>query len=460
MRKTSGIIIALAVVVGAATSLVWSFVLPTVTQTANRLDDVDLAIGSAAVSRAATSQAVVFAVSVASGTATGEALDAAIAEAAANLDVYDQLVAALSASGVCVDACRLDTLGTRGRAVLDLINAVDVDAARAMVQNDFETGYRAALDELGSARTKLASNLDSVNRWSDSIGYGVRLAVTLVIPSLAIFLFWWAARQRVLIHRRRADERLAAEVQRGREKDALLAAVSQRFRAPLTSIHGLSDVLAQKKHIKGLDRELVALISAESADMHRAVEDILTASQLQAGTLAAAADIISLADAIDDAVKPMWASGIDIKVECPEVWVVTDREKVRHILRNLLSNAVGHGAAPIFVEGSEAEGVVQCAVIDHGAGLPPGHWADSSDPHGIEGGFKAASGIGLEVAYSLAGLIGARLEHFRVDDQTRFVMSFAEDGDGAAGTERGRRSIIKRIPRPMRRQPPQEVGLV
>jgi len=454
-----GIVIALMVVVAAATALVWSSVMPRVTDTATQLDDVDLAVGSAAVTRAATSQAVVFAVSTASGTATDEALALAIAEASANLDAYDQLIATLKSNGVRVDAARVGDMSAQGRAVLALIQVGDVDGARVALQETFENGYRSTLGELGAARGKLAADLDSMNRWSESIGYGVRLAVTLAIPMLAIFVFWWMARQRVISYRRRYDERIAEEMEVAGEKDNLLIAVVDRFQAPLAKISGLADVLVQKKEIKGLDRELVALINAETADLHRAADDVLVAATMQAGTITARADIISLADAIDDAVKPLWASGAEIKVECPEVWVVTDREKVRHILHNLLSNAVSHGGGPIFVEGSEADGVVQCLVIDHGEGLPPGHWADSDDPIGLEAGFTEPTGIGLEIAYRLAGLIGARLDHYRVDDQTRFALSFDEDGNGPDGKRSGRRSIIRRLPRPMRSQPRQEAGL-
>jgi signal transduction histidine kinase len=459
VRKTLGIVIILAIVVASASALVWSYVLPNITSTATQLDDVDLAIGSAAVSRAATSQAVVFAVSTASGTATNEALTVALAEAAANLDAYDQLIGAVASSGVNVDATQLGDVSLHGRAVIDLIQAGDVDAARAVLQENFEVAYRIALGQLDGARADLTSELDSVSRWSEAIGYGVRLTVTLAIPMLAIFVFWWMARQRVISYRRRFDERIAEEMELTREKDGLLVDIVDRFRAPLASIRGLADVLVQKKQIKGLDRELVVLINSESADLHRAVDDLLVAAQLQAGTLSASADITSLADAIEDAVKPLRASGIEIKVECPEVWVVTDREKVRHILHNLLSNAVGHGGGPIFVEGSEEDGVVQCLVIDHGDGLPPGHWADTDDPVGLEGVLKEPSGIGLQVAYGLAGLIGARLDHYRVDDQTRFSLWFDEEGDGLDRKRPGRRSIIKRLPRPIRQQPPQEAGL-
>ena len=458
VRKALGIVITLAVVVAGATALVWSYVMPRVTNTATRLDDVDLALGSAAVSQVATSQAVVFAVSTASGTATNEALTVALGEAADNLDAYDELIASLGANGVRVDAALLGDMSAQGRAVLALIQAGDVDAARAFLQEPFENSYRSVLGELGAARGKLASELDSVNRWSESIAYAVRLAVTLAIPLLAIAVFWWMARQRVVWYQRRADERIAEEIAIARRKDDLLAAVVDRFRAPLASIRGLADVLVQKKQIKGLDRELVALINSESADLHRAADDVLAAVQLQAGTLTAAADIVSLADAIEDAVKPLWTSGVEIKVECPEVWVVTDRAKVRHILHNLLSNAVSHGVGPIFVEGSETDGVVQCVVIDHGEGLAPGHWADSDDPVGLDDVLNGPAGIGLKVAYRLARLIGARLDHYRVDDQTRFVLSFAEENP--EGKRSGRHSIIKRLPRPMRRQPPQEAGLV
>ncbi len=459
VSKTLGIVFILAIVVASASALVWSYVLPNVTTTATQLDDVDLAIGSAAVSRAATSQAVVFAVSTASGTATNEALSVALAEAAANLDAYDELIETVGSSGVKVDTTQLGDVSLHGRAVIELIQSGDVDSARAVLQENFEVAYGIALGQLDGARGRLSSELDTVNRWSEAIGYGVRLTVTLAIPMVAIFVFWWTARQRVISYRRRFDERIAEEIELTREKDGLLVDVVGRFQAPLASIRGLADVLVQKKQIKGLDRELVVLINSESADLHRAVDDLLVAAQLQAGTLSASADITSLADAIEDAVKPLRASGIEIKIECPEVWVVTDREKVRHILHNLLSNAVSHGAGPIFVEGSEEDGVVQCLVIDHGEGLPPGHWADTDDPAGFEDVFKEPGGVGLQVAYRLAGLIGARLDHYRVDDQTRFSLWFDEEGDGLDRKRPGRRSIIKRLPRPIRRQPPQEAGL-
>ncbi len=104
---------------------------------------------------------------------------------------------------------------------------------------------------------------------------------------------------------------------------------------------------------------------------------------------------------------------------------------------------------------SENDGVVQCVVIDHGEGLPAGHWADTDQPHTIEEGFNEAEGIGLKVAYSLASLIGARLEHFRIDGQTRFGLSFAEEGDVESARRIGRRAIIRRLPRPIQRKTPE-----
>ena len=451
LGKAAGAFAGFVAIVSLAVALVWTFAIPPVSDAAFQLDDADLAIGSAAVTRAAASQAVVFAVDNSNGAATDEALLAALAEANANLDAYEQLLPPLSFIEPAPDAVTLAELSVQGRAVINLITAGEVEPARSLLETTFEDAYRVAIGELGAARSNVAAALESATSAVATVSWAAQLAVTLVVPILAIVLVWWFGRRRRVAQRREFAGLLAEADLRVEQRDELLTSVSHRFRTPLTSIYGLSDVLVQTKRIAGLDRELVALINSESANLFRIAEDVLAATQLDAGTLTASTEIVPLAQAIDDAVKPLRATGLDVAVDCPEIWVVTDGAKLRQILRNVVANAAEHGAEPILVEVSELAGYVQCVVVDHGSGLPS---AIASDD-GSEGQSEeaTAAGLGLAVAHALAELIDATLVHSRVDDQTRFTLSLSGDvSDAAPAAEPRRKPVIKSIPQPIVRK--------
>ena len=195
----------------------------------------------------------------------------------------------------------------------------------------------------------------------------------------------------------------------------------------------------QTKRIQGLDRELVTLINSESANLHRIAEDVLIATQLEAGTLEFDTAIIALHEIVEEAIRPIRAAGLDIKVDCPEVWVVSDGPKLRQIVRNLVSNAVQHGSEPVVVSVTESDGSVQCVVSDHGAGLSD---ADSE------------AGRGLDVAYGLAGLIGATLEPSRADGMTTFTLAWSEADETSDPELRdGPDDVIRTLPRPFTREP-------
>lgn len=412
--KGAGWLGIISVIVALASALTWNFSTADLTDRASQLDQVDLTLGSAAVTRAATTQAVLVAVNNSNGAATDEALTAALTEAAVNVEALDQLANQLTAAG------EVEILGSSATSVIELIRSGAIEEARAAAESTFQEAYSAAVAALTARRSGLVGDLESAATFAGRLGPALRVGVVLAIPLLVMLIMSSSNRRRRRSERTdflaAVDDAAAGAV----ESDQMLLEASHRFRTPLTSIYGLAEVLVQSKNVSRLERELISLVHSESADLYRIADDVLVATQQRTGSLEATAEILALAEIVEESVKPIRATGVEIKVDCPEVWVLSDPAKVRQIIRNIVANAAKHGAEPIFVEVSEVDGRVECDIVDHGDGLP-----QTFDP---ASGVFPEEGLGLRIAFLLSDLIDARLHYRRVDDQSRFTLSFTEDG--------------------------------
>lgn len=414
-------LIAMGLVVALASSLSWHFSIGRLTDRAGSLDAVDLALGSAAVTHTAANQAVVISASYANGFATAEALADALAEVTANTVAFEQLAAEIG--GTNDAASEYADLASATSSVVGLIGEGDVVQARLVVESAVESAFRRVVDHLVAERLNIIAELNSASALSSRLEQSLRLAGVLAIPLVAAALVSARARRRIRVERAGFLDMLDAVGERSSGGDDLLLAASHRLRTPLTSLYGLSEVLAHSNKIGGLERELASLVHSEASDLCRIADDVLIVSQDRAGTLERAVEIFAMADVVDDAVSPVKAAGVEVKIDCPEVWVLSDPAKVRQIVRNIVANAAQHGAEPIFVEVSEEDGIVECVIVDHGDGLP-----DSVVPG--EGIF-AEDGVGLSVAYVLSELIGSQLTYERDHDLTRFSLSFSREIEDA-----------------------------
>jgi len=415
------VVVALSAVLAAG--LAWTSATTSLSSQAGRLDTVDLALGSAAVTRAGASQAVVMATNHAAGTASTEALSAAISELSANAEAYRQLATQTGVAGTAFSDSTDD--------VVLLLQQGAVDDARSILEGPLQGSYVSDVAALSSLRDAVVADIDGAASVAAGLSGWLRLLAVVAVPLAVALIVHLTARRRLRVERTQLLAVVNDSSEEAAQAGELLSDASHRLRTPLTSIYGLSEVLAQSKRVTGLERELATLVHAEAAEMYRVADDVLALTQMRDVALPTAAVIVALPDIIDEAAKPAKAAGVEIKIECPEVWVLSDPHKVQHIVRNLVSNAVAHGAEPIFVEVSEVDGRVECVVIDHGPGLPADIEPDA--------GRFADSGHGLEIAYWLSENIGATLTHRRDGDQTRFCLSFTDEGPDAVATPRGDR---------------------
>jgi signal transduction histidine kinase len=219
--------------------------------------------------------------------------------------------------------------------------------------------------------------------------------------------------------RTRALEAALAEAQAAnRAKTEFLAVMSHELRTPLNAIMGYTDLLDMGTNGALTPRQRGHLDRIRLAAHHllRVIEDILTHARLESGHDPVVMGRVRLAPLMEETVamlRPEAESkglALEVRVQ-PDLVIHTDREKLRRILSNLVSNAVkftdsGRVAISAVIEGDR----LTVTVADTGRGIPtdrldrvfePFWQVDQSSTRTVGG-----SGLGLAIAQRLAHRLG------------------------------------------------------
>ncbi len=225
----------------------------------------------------------------------------------------------------------------------------------------------------------------------------------------------------------------AAELEESnRYKSEFLANVSHELRTPLNSILLLSKMLADDSKERQSDEDLkqARVIHAAGNDLKALIDNILDLSRIEARQMSLHPERVSLyrlLDEIRQLLKPQYdEKGLTLTIDIDEgalEFIETDKEKLRQILINFLSNAVkftDRGGARIHLQEyagqSGGEFAVCISVADTGIGIPEDKQrvifeafkqADGSTSRRFGG-----TGLGLTISRDLALLMGGdiRLE--------------------------------------------------
>jgi len=211
-------------------------------------------------------------------------------------------------------------------------------------------------------------------------------------------------------------------------KDQLVATISHEIRTPLTAVVGIAEELRDPRSaIDEAEREeLLGIIAEQSLEVSRIVEDLLVVARSDAGNLVVDPQPIKLGE---EALKVMATIGRDIPIEIEsDTTVVADPQRVRQILRNLVSNAKRYGGPKIrVVVGQEGtRSVVE--VRDNGDSLPPAGRAVVFEPYGRsdKGENSVVSvGLGLTVSRRLARHMGGDLTYDHDGHEAIFALTLA-----------------------------------
>ncbi|QIK37870.1 response regulator [Caldichromatium japonicum] len=214
--------------------------------------------------------------------------------------------------------------------------------------------------------------------------------------------------------------------QSNRYKSQFLANVSHELRTPLNSILLLSKMLsAEGSGLSPAQRRQAQVIHEAGRDLCDMIDNILDISRIEAGQLALNIEPVELCPLLEDLIELFSPQLADKPVELilrldpnlPDL-IETDRDKLRQILKNFLSNAIKFTErGEVRLEASLFPGMPKplvLSVIDTGIGIPRDkqeiifeafRQADGSTRRRYGG-----TGLGLAISRELANLLGGVIE--------------------------------------------------
>lgn len=238
-----------------------------------------------------------------------------------------------------------------------------------------------------------------------------------------------------------AVAQLRREAELARLRAEWIASVSHELRTPLAQIRLYQDTIRLGRTRTAEDHAwALAQVDRETTRLSHLVEKVLSFSRFgrDAGPAPQAADLAAEARHIVEEFRPLAASRqatIETAIEqVPPVPL--RRDALRHILLNLLDNAVKYGPTgqTVQVTVHRDNGQVMLAVADHGPGVPPSERAAvwRAFARGTTGVDQGGSGIGLTIVREVAVQHGGRAW---VEDApgggARFVVALPVNGTTA-----------------------------
>jgi PAS domain S-box-containing protein len=208
------------------------------------------------------------------------------------------------------------------------------------------------------------------------------------------------------------EAREAAEAG-NRAKSDFLAAMSHELRTPLNAIGGYAELIDMglRGPVSEEQRRDLARIRASQTHLLGLIGGLLDLSRIENGHVQYDIQSVGVAPMLADieALVLPQATGKKQQLTCdtrvPDLAVYADREKLRQVLLNLLSNAVRHspvGATITVVAARRDNDCVAIEVSDTGPGIPPERQEVIFEPFvQLDRSFtRSTEGVGLGLAIS------------------------------------------------------------
>jgi signal transduction histidine kinase len=223
---------------------------------------------------------------------------------------------------------------------------------------------------------------------------------------------------------RRREDLLEVE----RMKSDFIARISHELRTPLTVMGGFTDTLLL--HGDRIDatqqHEVLGRIKTSVTRLSSLIEEILTVSSLDAGMSRVKPEEVELGALLRETAKlSIDETRVTVDVR-EERLVVTDPVILRHLVNQLIDNALKYGGDAVVTCDVDDDGRTALVVRDHGPGI-----AEADRQRVFERFYRgnhtgAGMGLGLPVARQLAAALDATITlDDAPDGGARFTLRFA-----------------------------------
>jgi PAS domain S-box-containing protein len=313
----------------------------------------------------------------------------------------------LSVNAACEELWGYEAVELVGRPYLSFVFPDDRPMTEAAAKGMLETGKVT----------------DFVNRY-------VRKDGTLVD---VLWSVTWSAKDRIMFcvaHNITDRARIEKALREAKEeadranhaKSDFLSRMSHELRTPLNSILGFGQLLDRQSPTE-TQRPRIRYILSAGRHLLNLINEVLDISRIEAGTLQLSMEPVCLEEAIGEALdlmRPLAAERtIVLASNCSldtATYVLADRQRLKQVLLNLLTNAVKYTAVKGCVTVSFADSgkdLTRISVRDTGAGIPVDKLARLFTPFerlGAERSTVEGTGLGLalcqRLVHAMKGAIG------------------------------------------------------
>lgn len=211
------------------------------------------------------------------------------------------------------------------------------------------------------------------------------------------------------------ERRTAGQLERLVEaKDEFIASVSHELRTPLTAVLGLAAELSESydELDEATKQEFIRLVADQAAEVAAIVDDLLVAARADTGSVTLMREPVDVRWAVEGVLAALPGARDAVFEVTGDGIASGDPQRIRQIIRNLLTNAVRYGELPGRVDITRDGDHVAVAVSDKGPGIAPEMADRIFEPY--ERAHSVATqpnsvGLGLSVSRWLAEKMGGSL---------------------------------------------------
>ena len=204
-------------------------------------------------------------------------------------------------------------------------------------------------------------------------------------------------------------------VRLGQVQRDFVALAAHELRSPATTVYGLAATLRERRPQleQATVDELEQMLYEQADRMRRLIEQLLDLSRLDAKTVEINRTVVALRPHIEQIVRSVVSDPrhIDVRVP-PDLEALVDAAAVEHVVGNLVTNALQHGAPPVTVTADCEDRHLRIVVEDSGEGVGPEFVPLLFERFRRSEGSRgrgAGSGLGLAIARSYAQAHGGEL---------------------------------------------------
>jgi signal transduction histidine kinase/DNA-binding response OmpR family regulator len=208
-----------------------------------------------------------------------------------------------------------------------------------------------------------------------------------------------------------------------RAKSAFLAHMSHELRTPMSAILGFAELLTDDDITADRRHEYLDIIARSGKHLLALITEVLDMSKIESGRMEIKSGPVRLQQLADDSIELLrdtaGRKGVelstDVADDVPRV-VLSDGDKLRQVMLNLLGNAIKATAAGevalivrVLTDPTTNGLCLSVDVTDTGIGIRPDDLEVTFEPFHQVGETEGGTGLGLSISRRIAELMGGTL---------------------------------------------------